>query len=315
VFATILGRLPRPPDVPLDESGADEAVRRAIAAQERLGLEPITDGRLRVTDATVAAALANDADTGVVRGWQFARTCTPKIVKQSLPGPYTIGQGVRPARNRGAATLAVAGRLNDEVRRLRDAGCKFIEIDEPAASTIGEDADERQLFVAAHRRLTDGIDGIHLSLVLTGGSADTAGADTILDAPYASYAVDLIHGPDNWRLVTQVAGDRGVVCGALSAAAGSSDGPELLVWAANYAASTGGRGLDRVGLAVVPGLDRLDWATAERKLERLAEGARLSGKDARKELARALDPRAVSSKSAAMGRYVPRTRRRRGTGP
>ncbi len=315
MFATILGRLPQPPDLPADADGADAAVRRAIALQERLGLEPITDGRLRLADASIAAAVARGVETGVVDAWQFASACTPRVVKQSLPGPYTIGRGVRPARDRRAATLAIAGRVNDEIRRLRDAGCQIVEIDEPAAATIGDAAAERELFVDAQRRLTDGIDGIHLSLALTGGNADTAGVETILDAPYASYAVDLIHGPDNWRLVTAVAGDRGIVCGALSAAAGSSDGPELLVWAAHYAASTGGRGLDRVGLAVVPGLDRLDWATAERKLERLVEGARLSGKGARPELARALDPRAVSSKSAALGRYVPRARRRRSTGP
>ena len=315
MFATILGALPRPPDVPADAAGTDEAVRRATALQERLGLEPITDGRLRLTDASIATALAAGGETGVVDAWRFANTCTPRVVKQSLPGPYTIGRGVQSAGARRAATLAIAGRLNEEIHRLRDAGCQIVEIDEPAATTIGDSADERRLFVDAHRRLADGIDGIHLSLVLTGGNADTAGVETILDAPYASYAVDLIHGPDNWRLVTRVAGDRGIVCGALSAEAGSNDGPELLVWATQYAASTGGRGLDRVGLAVVPGLDRLDWATAERKLERLAEGARLSGKDARPELARTLDPRAVSSKSAALRRYAPRARRSRRTGP
>ena len=43
--------------------------------------------------------------------------------------------------------------------------------------------------------------GTHLSLAITGGNADEAGIETILAAPYASLAVDLIAGPDNWRLV------------------------------------------------------------------------------------------------------------------
>ena len=36
---------------------------------------------------------------------------------------------------------------------------------------------------------------------MTGGNADGAGVETLLAAPYASLAVDLIDGPDNWRLV------------------------------------------------------------------------------------------------------------------
>jgi methionine synthase II (cobalamin-independent) len=315
MFATILGRLPRPPDVsPGDASPADagayDAVRRVIATQERLGLEPISDGRLGVADADLARALLKGTEAGLLEAWRFASACTTRVVKQALPGPYTIARGLRTRAAREAATLTVADRLNREVRTLRDAGCQIVEVDEPAAVTIGDDARERRLFVEAHRRLTAGVDGIHLSLALTRGNADTAGPETILDAPYASYAVDLIAGPDNWRLVTRVPGDRGIVCGALSAEPGANDGPELLVWAAQYAASTGGRGLDRVGLASVPGLERLDWAVVERKLERLAEGARLAGRDARGELVTALDPRAVSSKSAALGRYAPRARGR-----
>jgi hypothetical protein len=152
------------------------------------------------------------------------------------------------------------------------------------------------------------VSGTHLSLALTGGNVDTAGAATVFAAPYASYAIDLIAGPDNWRLVAAAPGDRGIVCGALSAAPGSHDGPEVLVWAAHYAASTRGRGHARVGLANVPGLGALDWPAARAKLVRLGEAARIAAAESSSEIAAALDPRAVDARSAALGRFGGRRR-------
>jgi methionine synthase II (cobalamin-independent) len=191
--------------------------------------------------------------------------------------------------------------LNRALRDLAAAGCLLIEVHEPAATTIGPDEAERALFREAQLRLLDGVDGSHRSLAVTGGSADAAGIETILAAPYESLALDLIAGPDNWRLVVATPGDRGIVCGALSAAAGSADGPELLLWAAGYAASTGGRGHERVGLATASSLADLPWEVAVRKLERLRDAVRLADRPLDERLG-ALDPRAVSSRSAALGR-------------
>ena len=134
--------------------------------------------------------------------------------------------------------------------------------------------------------------------------ADAAGAATILEPPYASLAVDLIAGPDNWRLVRATPGDRGIVCGALSPREGSDDGPETLLWAAAYAASSGGRGPSRVGLATASSLAGLPWPVAARKLDRLADAARIAVLP-REERLRAMDPRAIDARSAALGRYEP----------
>ena len=62
----------------------------------------------------------------------------------------------------------------------------------------------------ALRRATDVVAGrVHLSLVLTGGNVDGLGAATLFDLPFASYAFDLIAGPENWRLIAEAPGDRG----------------------------------------------------------------------------------------------------------
>ena len=331
MFGTILGALPRPPASQDSQSTDDDLVRSLIAAQEAAGLEPITDGRLRwhgelgplaALDGLTAGregrvrASASPRRSGplVLDEWRFAASATTRAVKQALPGPYTSARRIQGnAAGRQDLTLALADALHDEIDALADAGCPLVEIDEPDAAEIAAHDSERQLFIEAHRRLTRGLSGVHLSLALTGGNADTAGVEPFADAPYASYAVDVIHGPDNWRLVTRIPGDRGIVCGALDSRTGSDDAVELLVWAARYAASSAGRGLDRVGLAVVPGLDRQDWPVVVRKLSVLGRAIRLAGltDDA---LAGTIDPRAVDSRSAALGRYDPpqdRPRRRR----
>jgi methionine synthase II (cobalamin-independent) len=332
MFATLLGGLPRPPAPAGQEADLDAAVVAAIRAQEAAGLEPLTDGRLRTPDLLrLAAGLDGVREGGsrlevvrlpewraplTVAAWQFAAGAADRAVKQSLPGPYTLGRRVDPGRHGlDAVTAAFAEAIREEAAALAAAGCPLVEIEELDAPLIGEDEAERRRFRDAHRRVVEGFTGSHLSLSIVGGSAHLAGAATILAAPYASLAVDLIAGPDNWYLVVATPHDRGIVAGALSPQPGTDDGPELLLWAANYAASTADRGLVRVGLAIAGGLADLDWGAAVRKLERLGEAARIAALPPGDELARSLDPRAIDSRSAALGRYTPKAGRKGSRAP
>jgi len=198
--------------------------------------------------------------------------------------------------------MAFAEALRREVDALAEAGCPLIEIEELDAHLIGDDEAERRLFRNAHKRITDGVEGTHLSLSIVGGSAHAAGSATILEAPYHSLAVDLIAGPDNWYLVTAAPMDRGIVVGALAAADSPAEGPELLIWAANYAASTQGRGMVRIGLGTAGGLATLSWTEAVAKLNALGNAARLAALPPGEELASAVDPRSIDSRTAALGR-------------
>lgn len=255
-----------------------------------------------------------------VDAFRFAARATTRLVKQALPGPYSLGWRAGPVDDSGdtprreALTMAFALALRSEVLALAEAGCPFVEIEERDASLIGEDESERRLFREAHLALLDGVAGVHLSLAIVGGSADGAGVETILAAPYPSLAVDLIDGPDNWRLVRDVPGDRGIVAGAMSPRHPSDDGPELLLWAAGYAASSNGRGPERVGLATAGSLAGLSWELADRKLRRLGEAAGLASMPA-SEAAPHLDPRAIDIRSAAAGLFVPPPRRHRRESP
>jgi hypothetical protein len=289
MFATLLGSLPRPA---LPHDADPEAVLDAVIdLQVEHGLEPVTD-----------AGWPLDA-TDPVATWRSAAARTDRLVKAVMDGPFTSGR-------RAADVRAV---LLD----LADAGCRWIEIHEPAATMIDSDPVARARFAEAHRALTADLgQDVHLSLAITGGNADRAGIETILAGAYASLAADLIDGPDNWRLAVAVPGERGVICGALSAHAGSDDGPEILLWAARYAAGSKGRGMARVGLATSGSMASLSWAEAADKVRRLGDAARIAAAPP-EEARQALDPRAVDIRSAALGRVEPtpkgRGRQRRGS--
>jgi methionine synthase II (cobalamin-independent) len=287
MFATLLGPLPRPPLAP--DASPEELLRAVIAAQQAAGLEPLTDGGFGI------------GDTPVER-WRGTAALTDRPVKEVVAGPWSAAGAID-------EVMAVATALNEDLRALAAAGCPYIEVHEPDATAIGTDEAARAAFREAHLRLLEGVDGPHLSLAVTGGSADAAGIDTLLTAPYASLALDLIDGPDNWRLITASPGGLGILCGALSAARNADDRTEILLWAAEYAASTRSRGASRVGLASASSMAHLPWDVAVRKLSVLGEAARLADltQDERRLW---LDPRAVDIRSAALGQVQPRHRPR-----
>ncbi len=310
MFGTLLGGLP----VPTGEEAGAAAVEAAVRAQEAALLEPLTDGRLGPGSPFGLAIEAFMSWSGAltVESWRATAALTPRAVKQALPGPYSLARAA--ARREGELerlAVAAADGLRAEVLALATAGCPLVEIEETEAHRIGERAVHRRAFGAAHRRLADGVTGTHLSLSIVGGSAWDADPATILDAPYQSLAVDLIAGPDNWRLVAVTPGDRGIVAGALAPGLGTDDAPETLLYAASYAASTGGRGLARVGLAIAGSLAELTWEQALVKLERLARGVRIAGLPPGPEKADSVDPRSINIRSAAYGRPMPE---RPGTG-
>ena len=276
MFATLLGPLPRPP-LPAD-ADPRALLDAVLALQTEHGLEPLTDG-----------GWPTDGDP-VVAWTTTAERAGDRLVKAVVLGPIT------------------SERTTSDVRRtvldLAAAGCAWIEVHERAADLLGTDPSALSAFADAHRALTADLAGVHLSLAITGGSVDRSSFEAIVAAGYASLALDLIGGPDNWRLAAAASADQGVICGALATRRGSDDGPEPLLWAAGYAASMRGRGPDRVGLATAGSLAHLPWDVAVAKVERLGHAARLAAAPAAERNVR-IDPRAVDIRSAALGRYAP----------
>lgn len=338
MFATLHGAYPHPPIDRDDPSSIERAVALVLTEQAAAGLTLLTDAGIRNPDLLadsvsglagielVAGGAARPAGLvprvislpawerpGLAPGWRMTAELTDLPVKARLVGPYTLGRRLeRGGLGRRRLTLALASALNAELRSLADAGCPFVQVEEDDAVLVGANRNEQVLFGDAQARLLDGLPDaaadFHRNLAISGGNADLAGPDTFFSAPYESYFFDLIRGPDNWRLITRAPKGRGIVCGAVDSVDSRVDDKELIIWAAAYAAS-GGRGYERVGVAPAGSLAGLDREIARRKIEVLGESARII--EARNEtpIEAQLDPRAVDSRSAAIGHWTPPSER------
>ncbi len=65
--------------------------------------------------------------------WRVAQSATGREVKITVPGPLTISDSIANEHypDRASLARALADVLNIEIRRLAEAGCKWIQVDEP----------------------------------------------------------------------------------------------------------------------------------------------------------------------------------------
>jgi hypothetical protein len=297
----------------------DGCVAEWVAVQVEAGLELVTDGQVRWPDLGAAVRSWIDDHAAAARpgrladAWRSTAALTDRPVAQALPGPYSLGGRVPagtarrlPATRRRERTLELADALAAELRALADAGCPLVVVEEPDATRIGTNTAERRLFADAHRRLLAPVPDLHVMLAIWGADATDAGAETIFAAPYRSHLFDLIDGPDNWSLVRAAPPERGIVCAAHKAGPGTpSDQAPELVWAAGYAASTGARGLARVGLANAAPMRALSRDEALAGIRGIGRAASLAGLPPDEAIAAGLDPRTFAN------RRTPRARRPR----
>ena len=170
------------------EEAQDDATIMAIAAQERAGLDIITDGEMRRESYSNRFATALDGvdidNPGTaldrsghpnpvprivgrirrrhpvqVRDIQFLRKHTDRPIKITVPGAFTMTQQ---AQNDFYATeeelaLDYAAAVNEEIRDLFAAGADIVQIDEPYLQARPEKA--RAYGAAVVNRSLEGITG------------------------------------------------------------------------------------------------------------------------------------------------------------
>ena len=92
--------------------------------------------------------------------WEFAQSLTERPVKGMLTGPYTICDWSfnEHYETREDVVMALAEVVRQEAEDLRDAGAKYLQIDEPAVSTR---MDELELAIKALGVVTAGLEGVH----------------------------------------------------------------------------------------------------------------------------------------------------------
>ena len=310
---------------------ADDYVREILNEMAVIELGIVGDGGVRARDRALpwingleglsvagvtklpdGEAVSRPAATGpvrwpgpvTVRDWQFADGETDLFVKQMLLGPYTLAALAEPAPGRRRERLAIelGEALNTELHALAAAGCPMIEIDEPLALQIGDDAVEWLTVRAAGERLVAGLNGDtspHLSLGLWGGQIHRAGYASLLDLPYKSYLVDVLAGPSAWRFIAAVPPERGVIAGVADVQTIRMEETEVIVWAMAWAAQ-GDRGSNRVGVAPNGSLSFIDRHFAHRKAQRLGEAVKIGSMGPLQEVAEALDENPLKSRMAEL---------------
>lgn len=109
---------------------------------------------------TIRGPIRAQGEQVKVRDWQIAQAASDgRPVKITLPGPMTISDTTADAFYENPAKLAVdlAAALNSEVRALADAGCRYIQIDEPIFARKPDEA--LDYGVAALEQVFDGLPG------------------------------------------------------------------------------------------------------------------------------------------------------------
>jgi 5-methyltetrahydropteroyltriglutamate--homocysteine methyltransferase len=169
----------------LDEAQRD-ATLIAIRAQERAGLDIVTDGEIRRESYSNAFATALDGIdidtpgialdrsghpnpvpriTGAIKrrhavnveALQFLRANTDRTIKVTVPGPFTMAEQAQndyyPSKE--AAAFGYAEAVNAEVADLFAAGADIVQLDEPYLQARPESAKEYGV-----RVLNSALDGI-----------------------------------------------------------------------------------------------------------------------------------------------------------
>ena len=176
------------------ELAQDDATILAIRAQERAGLDILTDGEMRresYSNRFATALEGVDIDnpgqtisrsgkldivprvTGKirrkhpveVRDVEFLRKNTDRAIKITVPGPFTMAEQAQNDYYKTQEEMLAdyAAAVNEEIKDLFAAGADFVQVDEPYMQARPEKA--RQYAIAALNRALDGITGttiVHL---------------------------------------------------------------------------------------------------------------------------------------------------------
>jgi hypothetical protein len=173
--------------------------------------------------------------------------------------------------------MAAAQAANEQLRAVLAAGAAIAQVeDDGLASIEADDQPAQRQAIDALLALMDGVTG-HVTLSISGADPSGAGAAVLYAAAFSSHVFDVSLGPDGWRVARQAPRQRGLILGVADCRRSAPDYLPILVWAARYGASMGGRGLERIGLAPSAGLERLSVEAARGKLHRLARAADVAG--------------------------------------
>jgi 5-methyltetrahydropteroyltriglutamate--homocysteine methyltransferase len=302
IRAQELWRLPEP----WLEQAQDDATRLAIRDMEAAGIDIITDGEIRRESysnrfATALSGVDLDHPAEVrgrssgsvvvprivgpirrlrpveMRDVEFLRRHTDRMIKMTLPGPFTMSRQAKNEFYRDEEELVMdyAAAVNAEIRDLKAAGADVIQLDEPWLQARADEA--RRLALPAIDRALDGIPGataLHLCFGYAYVARDkpnryaflselTATRVGQISIEAAQPGLDLA---DLDRL-----GDKTVIFGVISMGEAQPETPEIV--AGRIRAALDHIPPERLIPAPDCGMKYIPRATAFAKLAALADGA------------------------------------------
>lgn len=286
----------------------DDATELAIRAQERAGLDIVTDGEIRRESysnhfATALEGLDLDDPgmaldrsghpnpvpriTGPIRrprpvevdDLRFLRAHTDRVVKMTVPGPFTMSQQAQNEHypDAEAAAMDYAAAVNAEIRDLFAAGADIVQIDEPYMQARPEAA--RAYGLAALNAALDGVSGMTAVHICFGYAAiihERPEAYSFLPelagCPVRQVSIETAQSGLDLGVLTDLK-DKTIILGVIDLSTPDVEPVEVVAGRVR-------RAFDRVGperivIATDCGMKYLPRASAEGKMRAMAGAARL----------------------------------------
>jgi 5-methyltetrahydropteroyltriglutamate--homocysteine methyltransferase len=293
---------------PLLEEAQDDATRLAILDMERAGIDIVTDGEIRRESYSNRFATALEGVDPETPGWtvnrngvrskvplvvgpirrrgpldvraaEFLRANTTKLIKMTLPGPFTLAQQAedRHYRDDEALAMAFAAAVNEELRALEAAGVDVVQIDEPWLEARTEAA--QRYAVRAIDRALEGLRGptvVHVCFGYAAAMRSKAGRYAFLaplaDSAAAAVSIEAAQPRLDLGVLSDL-GEKTVVLGVLDLGAAEVETPEIV--AGRVRAALEHVPPERLVLAPDCGMKYLARDAAFGKLCALAQGTAL----------------------------------------
>ena len=208
---------------------ANQVTEEVIREQVEAGLDLVTDGLIRWDDPLtyIARKIFGYRITGLIRyfdtntfyrepvvetrleyakpiavpDYQFASAHSTKPVRAVLTGPFTLAKLSRNQFYREFKQLAfdLAHIIHHEVKLLEEAGCQYVQFDEPA---LLRHKDEAQLFFKVYEIVLAQLSKIEKTLFLNFGSIDGI-YPKILELNVELIGLELTEEHKNWEVLKQ----------------------------------------------------------------------------------------------------------------
>jgi 5-methyltetrahydropteroyltriglutamate--homocysteine methyltransferase len=290
------------------EQAQDDATLLAIRDQERAGLDIITDGEMRresYSNRFATALEGVDIDnpgtaldrsghpnpvprvTGKVRrkypvevrDVEFLRANTDRMIKMTVPGPFTMSQQAQNDFYQDEEEMALdyAAAVNEEITDLFAAGADVVQIDEPYMQARPERA--RQYGLKALNRALDGVRGttaVHIcfgyAAIIHVRPSGYSFLPEFANSPVQQVSVETAQSSLDCRVLESLAG-KTIILGVLDLSDNNVESPETV--AARIRRALPHVPAERIIVAPDCGLKYLSRDIAFGKMRAIVEGAKI----------------------------------------